>query len=698
MKHIHIYILVLLHIACLHARDYYVSPTGSGTAATDAQPSRLAYALARVAAGDRVLFKSGIYRPQSPSACVIEYTGDGGESETKQITFTKAPGNNPIFKPYVDLDPNGNEIISPSTGTWNLIKIYPRLGEDNIFRIPKYITIDGLELEGNRASITDNYNQEKSILEAQPGRDGYPCPDGPDSDQVPDGCEYVRYNGQGILVTGPFMWDDRISILFPIYESGYVDRRNAIPHHITVKNCYIHDFASAGLSFQRCDYITVDNCIVSNNCWYTIFGSSGINFYQLVAAEVQTAGINGTMSYDHTVYRNKVTNNICYGNMLKVLNQNLHVRYDGNGIIIDDFTHEQDYGRYPWNNINRGNVQYQPYKGRTLVANNIIYGNGGSGIKVYSSQYTDVFHNTLYNNGIGDYKYANGDRSLQQGLLVQSIVNEDPTVPYPKPPKMPGYNNVFNNISYNTITYPGLTAYDVAYKIALDPNDFNTADHNFINDPSFTQVPTITVAIPQALNHNGINFKPVANSPVINYGVYRSEMFLDKDRIKRDMLGDAGAYEASSVCIEKIVLGSASATIPANQSNNLASGSRTLHRAQKSITYQGVFVTQAGAVLAAEVDLCNNTPVPVPSGGRTDSYDEASEDNTQQEEHKLAYPNPISQGKLNFSTTAAFYQLFDATGALLRSGNESDHLSIEGLHKGVYILYLDGKAQKIIIE
>jgi hypothetical protein len=38
------------------------------------------------------------------------------------------------------------------------------------------------------------------------------------------------------------------------------------------------------------------------------------------------------------------------------------------------------------------------YEGRTLVQNNLSYGNGGSGIHAYSSRFVDIVNNTAYHN------------------------------------------------------------------------------------------------------------------------------------------------------------------------------------------------------------------------------------------------------------------------------------------------------------
>ncbi|MCR6641847.1 MAG: hypothetical protein NVV82_23385 [Sporocytophaga sp.] len=55
-------------------------------------------------------------------------------------------------------------------------------------------------------------------------------------------------------------------------------------------------------------------------------------------------------------------------------NQELGQRWDGNGIIIDNFNHNQDLSD------GRGPYSYPSFAGKTEVSNNAIYNNGGAGV------------------------------------------------------------------------------------------------------------------------------------------------------------------------------------------------------------------------------------------------------------------------------------------------------------------------------
>ena len=699
MKHIYIYLLIVGSLTSIYPRDWFVSPTGIvGAAGTITAPITLQDAGNRAGPGDIVYLRAGRYVPKNNYTPLLQYIKAGGSDANTPITFRNYPPDNapPELVPY-----QGNDNYEGS-GSWALIKVYTSPVTPTV--IPKFLIFDGLVLKGKNTMMMSG---EFINFENQQGRycedvnrnglltdDGCPwnCPD-VDLDNIPDGCENVRYNGQGLLVTGPFAWDPEIKALIPRHNFPNGANPYAIPHHITVRNCVVKEFPGAGMSFQRADYITVENCEVANNCWYTIFGSSGINFYQMLPYE----GTNP--QYNDSEYRIKVINNVVYGNTLKVRNQNLPVRYDGNGIIIDDFIHAQDY--VPGNiytNPNRGNWQYGKYNGRTLVANNVIFGNGGAGIKVYSSQFTDVYNNTLYNNGIGNYSEDRNDPNkvghpVQHSIYVQEIINEQTKVKL-----MDGKHRVYNNIAFNNVGYPneGITPQALAFFVSPENENYN----NLVLDPSFISYPNVNpsdAATPILITNIKNQLKLNSNSMAINYGLPRAEVPMDLLRYYRDVLPDAGAYETPSVCVERILVGSATATVPAGESSNIGPTARKVYRAQKSITYQGVYVTQAGAVVSTEISACNMTP----AAGRLDQSQaafEQSDFDAVAHESQLAYPNPVHGGTLYFGMMSSTFTLTSVSGLTVLSGTNTDQLHTEGLDKGLYILILDGQVQKIIIE
>jgi len=62
------------------------------------------------------------------------------------------------------------------------------------------------------------------------------------------------------------------------------------------------------------------------------------------------------------------------------------------------------------------------------------------------------------------------------------------------------------------------------------------------------------------------------------------------------------------------------------------------------------------------------------------------------------YPNPISNGDLNFGREVISYGLFDTSGKLVGHGFNTDHANISGLPSGLYFIKMDGIMQKFIIQ
>jgi hypothetical protein len=167
--------------------------------------------------------------------------------------------------------------------------------------------------------------------------------------------QYARMNTNGIIV------------------DGRQDGANK-PHHITIDGNTVTMFPGGGIAFCQADYITVTDNIVDDNAWYGVYGCSGISLYQC-------------WNYnDDTGYHNRVERNWCVGNRNEIPTMATGTFTDGNGIILDDSKNAQ------------GGSTIGAYKGRTLIANNFCYENGGSGIHTFNSEHADIIYNTCINN------------------------------------------------------------------------------------------------------------------------------------------------------------------------------------------------------------------------------------------------------------------------------------------------------------
>ncbi len=318
-----LFVSLFLLLSSAYAQDYYVSAlTGLDTndGLTPGTPlATIQQGADRVNPGGTVFIMNGTYsRTAGP---VLHFTRPG------------TPGGYITFKPF----PGHSPVVTATGGAWNAVVV------DG-----SYVVIEGLELEGRNADLTlagaeESYRQSR---------------------QTP-AVFNARYNTNGIaMATVP----------------------NINPHHIIIRNCKVHDFpggginvgngAGAGATAAGPDYVTVENNEVYNNCWYTMYATSGIS-------------VIGPKPVDNvTGYKIIIRGNRCYNNFTQVKwrrsNPALDALSDGNGIILD---------------VNNGSQNRPVYTGRTLVENNVSYHNGGGGIHAFQAARVDIFNNTAYHNG-----------------------------------------------------------------------------------------------------------------------------------------------------------------------------------------------------------------------------------------------------------------------------------------------------------
>ncbi|MET7510317.1 sigma-70 family RNA polymerase sigma factor [Streptomyces albidoflavus] len=153
-------------------------------------------------------------------------------------------------------------------------------------------------------------------------------------------------------------------------------KSGAYPHHVDITGNHIHHCAGAGISAIEADHVTISGNHVHSNAWFTVYGTSGIS---LLTPRDTDGG-------DPRTYKTRVIGNRVHDNETKVKWEGCRCYSDGNGIIVDTTKGDPERGR-------------PAYDGRILVANNVSYDNGGSGIHAYKSQHVDIVHNTAYLNG-----------------------------------------------------------------------------------------------------------------------------------------------------------------------------------------------------------------------------------------------------------------------------------------------------------
>lgn len=148
---------------------------------------------------------------------------------------------------------------------------------------------------------------------------------------------------------------------------GGVDSAAPTPHHVEVRKNKIFKWPAAGIHTGFADYITIEDNVVHSNAWYSRYADSGIAIWYQRDVDPFTG------------YKNFIRRNIVYNNESYIPWKDSGQISDGNGIIVD---------------LNQSNN----YQGRTLIANNLVVNNGGTGIHTYRSAHVDIYNNTAYLN------------------------------------------------------------------------------------------------------------------------------------------------------------------------------------------------------------------------------------------------------------------------------------------------------------
>lgn len=239
----------------------------------------------------------------------------------------------------------GEQPVIQTNGTWKSLVV-----------AASYVNIEGLTVRGVADTLT--YEDAYRVFW------GKIAPEG-DPDYSTDwdyACGLYNTNGIGIE---PLPEHE-------IGEAGVTDPNVRLPHHVTISDCVVAFMPGTGIGGSQCDYVTIDNCTSVNNSWWDMWGTSGIGF-------IETADVDDNT----TDYKLVVRDSISAGNRHFIPWKSGTVRLsDGNGIILDTLDdHEHDY------------------QGRILIANNLAYENGGSGIHTFRSDNVDMVNNTVFNNG-----------------------------------------------------------------------------------------------------------------------------------------------------------------------------------------------------------------------------------------------------------------------------------------------------------
>jgi hypothetical protein len=267
---------------------------------------------------------------------------------------------------------------------------------------------------------------------------------------VSSGVSYIQVSGLEVVgnnqnITYAYALSQQQNALNPLTNGNCInmDGRNAPVHHINILNNKVHDCGGGGIIGIGTDYVQLNNNTVFNNAWYGVNASSGISFLQ------------NSNTDTHQGYKMYILNNTVYNNQMYVPWIVSGTFTDGNGIIIDS-------------SIQGLNGAYQ---GRTLIANNVSYQNGGTGIHTYESEHVDILFNTTYLN--------NQTSTINNGQIMSNFSNDInvlDNILYAAPNRPINFNNQSTNVTFNYNLYNN-NGYPVN---AVGPNDI-MADPQFTN-------------------------------------------------------------------------------------------------------------------------------------------------------------------------------------------------------------------------
>lgn len=316
---------------------------------------------------------------------------------------------------------------------------------------------------------------------------------------ISNGASYIEINGLEVAgnngnMTRRYGVSQKYNQSNPLTNGNCISidgTQNGHTHHIRILNNKVHDCGGGGISATESDYVTIENNEVFNNAWYSVYGCSGISL------------LNNWNSDNNQNYKMFVTRNRVYNNQMLVPWMRNGKIQDGNGIIIDRAMNKQKGSRL------------SPYRGRTLIADNITYKNGGGGIHTFQSENIDIVYNTSYlNNQSPEIAYG------------QISVNDSNNI------------NVLNNILYSERGKP-INGRWGGSNIRFDYN--LNANSSSISASG----PSDIIADSQFMNASDGDFRLKWASPAINSGMKFNSVktdFLGDPRVKGSR-SDRGAYE-----------------------------------------------------------------------------------------------------------------------------------------------------------
>lgn len=289
-------------------------------------------------------------------------------------------------------------------------------------------------------------------------------------------------------------------------------------HHIDILNNTIHHMTGGGLRVSDCEYINIINNEVHNCARKSYAGT-----HALVVTKASSSDTNN--GYKINILNNKVHHN--YNEIFSWAPSKTNIEPtidEGKGISLQRNDNLEDR---TWTH------------GRFLVANNITYWNGYSGLHSNDGDRIDFINNISYLNSYTKTVTYNGTRG-GGNIGISASGGKDIKM----------YNNISvidGNLEKSAIAAANITdlvvqnnlIHGTVGTIKEDPEVVAVQRDSFIEDPKFVNPPTT----PTSTNND---FRLKSDSPIINEGNISNATADDHLGQARDASPDIGAIEYSA--------------------------------------------------------------------------------------------------------------------------------------------------------
>ncbi len=324
----------------------------------------------------------------------------------------------------------------------------------------------------------------------------------------------------GIWLNADYVTISNLDVTAPgVYAAIFIANNH---QHVTITGNVAHDAGGSGIQSVSNDYLTISNNVVYGNAHVT---TNAFN-----------SGISTLWNQDmdsNTGVKVVITGNIVFGNTnlppCAPCKPATATNSDGNGIIVDDSRHTQTT-----------NVAY---RGRTLISNNVIFGNGGRGVHIFNSDHVTVTGNTAYSNNQDPY-----ESSWRPGEIMAAF-SGDVTIA----------DNIVNSSNYSrtatglpvpiSVTNCSGAAVVAAYNLGFDPQNDQVMSFTRSNSNQVTIAANLwgdPLFVKPSLDPTVANFAVQTRSPALSVANMAMSTLTDILNVSRAPLPSLGAYQIAA--------------------------------------------------------------------------------------------------------------------------------------------------------